>query len=67
MLPIDKNLRATIFETLLMLFDLSGDTPVNNIRNAWKEALWKQQKLDKGVNIVDYIYPARAPQVDTNR
>ena len=55
--PIDEGLRFTIFESLLMLFDLSQPCPRNDIKQAWLDARKLCQRNEGRLNIAEYMYP----------
>ena len=55
--PIDEGLRFTIFESLLMLFDLSQPCPRSDIKKAWQEARERCQRNERKLNIAEFMYP----------
>ena len=63
--PIDENLRTTIFETLIMLFNVDVECPRDDLQKAWKQARTIQwRKRNEGFNIVDYVFPAKIQKSD---
>ena len=63
--PIDVNLRTTIFESLLMLFNLDEPCPRGDLQKAWKEARHIQwQKKTEGFNLANYLFPPKVQCCD---